>query len=337
MTLVIGTDEAGYGPNLGPLVVAATAWEVDAAAGQADDRLAEAVACGLAESGIVWADSKRVFRRGDPAAGPLARGVLAAAAIISGSVPRVWRSLAAAVGRITPDPADGEGTQWEGIEQAELIDDPAAAALESVAAAIARRLEAGGVRLVGLACHGIYPARFNRLLEAGENKSDILSRATLALAAGVRGHDSRRPARIHCDRHGGRKRYAAAVGRAFGGVAKTLNEAADSSSYEVAAAPGLFPQDTAATWIGFSVGGERRPPVALASMAAKFVREMAMDHFNRRWAAWFRASPPPPATRSMPAAGGPRPTGRSAAWASTRRRSGGGNRLRRVLPNPACR
>ena len=28
MTLVIGTDEAGYGPNLGPLVVAATLWDV---------------------------------------------------------------------------------------------------------------------------------------------------------------------------------------------------------------------------------------------------------------------------------------------------------------------
>ena len=31
--LFIGTDEAGYGPNLGPLVVAATAWT---AAGIAD-------------------------------------------------------------------------------------------------------------------------------------------------------------------------------------------------------------------------------------------------------------------------------------------------------------
>ena len=29
MTLVIGTDEAGYGPNLGPLVVTATLWEID--------------------------------------------------------------------------------------------------------------------------------------------------------------------------------------------------------------------------------------------------------------------------------------------------------------------
>ena len=28
MALIIGMDEAGYGPNFGPLVVGATAWEV---------------------------------------------------------------------------------------------------------------------------------------------------------------------------------------------------------------------------------------------------------------------------------------------------------------------
>ena len=28
MAYLVGTDEAGYGPNLGPLVIAATVWEV---------------------------------------------------------------------------------------------------------------------------------------------------------------------------------------------------------------------------------------------------------------------------------------------------------------------
>ena len=29
MPYLVGTDEAGYGPNLGPLVVSATVWRVD--------------------------------------------------------------------------------------------------------------------------------------------------------------------------------------------------------------------------------------------------------------------------------------------------------------------
>ena len=33
MQYLLGTDEAGYGPNLGPLVVTATVWEVPDASG----------------------------------------------------------------------------------------------------------------------------------------------------------------------------------------------------------------------------------------------------------------------------------------------------------------
>ncbi len=33
MPYLLGTDEAGYGPNLGPLVISASVWEVPDGAG----------------------------------------------------------------------------------------------------------------------------------------------------------------------------------------------------------------------------------------------------------------------------------------------------------------
>ena len=82
---------------------------------------------------------------------------------------------------------------------------------------------------------------------------------------------------VWCDRHGGRRRYAGLVARHFGAtLVHTLEENAARSSYEVPAA---------ALRVEFSVGGEARAPVALASMTAKFVRELAMRAFNTHWAA----------------------------------------------------
>jgi len=47
-TLVVGTDEAGYGPNLGPLVIGATAWVAAAAPGDVEPLFAAAAAEGTA-------------------------------------------------------------------------------------------------------------------------------------------------------------------------------------------------------------------------------------------------------------------------------------------------
>ena len=67
MTLLLGTDEAGYGPNLGPLVVAASAWRVVEGGDDGADRLARAGA----EIGATarlgqppWADSKQLYKPG---------------------------------------------------------------------------------------------------------------------------------------------------------------------------------------------------------------------------------------------------------------------------------
>jgi len=91
MTLVVGTDEAGYGPNLGPLVVAATLWDVAGPAAEAEAILAAASAA-LDDP---WRDSKQVYRGGSGWAA-LEHGALAALTIATGAAPADWRSLVAA-------------------------------------------------------------------------------------------------------------------------------------------------------------------------------------------------------------------------------------------------
>ncbi len=84
MALLIGMDEAGYGPNYGPLIVGATVWEVPGDPRKTD--LWSAFA-GIVEqtapvddSHIQIADSKQVY---NPAKGliNLERGVLRALAV----------------------------------------------------------------------------------------------------------------------------------------------------------------------------------------------------------------------------------------------------------------
>lgn len=277
MTLLIGTDEAGYGPNLGPLVVAASVWRLTAADSGAD-RLAEAATEIGASAGLdvpPWADSKRLFKPGGGLGG-LERGVLAAlsaALPTPGAFPVDGAALASALGIDPPGPA--APPEWPLFEDATLPVAVDPAALARLAAAVATTLSAHGVQLLGLACRVVHPAAFNALLDTGLNKSDILSSTTLGLAAGLRDAFPGEAAEVWCDRHGGRKSYAALVGRHFDApLVRTIVESPTRSAYEL---------DGRALRIEFSVGGEARVPVALASMTAKYVRELAMAAFNTHW------------------------------------------------------
>src|SRR5687767_14989673 len=91
---VIGVDEAGYGPNLGPLVVSATVWEIPDAADEFDfyERLKEAVATAPCDDErVVIADSKQLFKPGGDWR-RLERGVGAALRLLDAS-PGGWRAL----------------------------------------------------------------------------------------------------------------------------------------------------------------------------------------------------------------------------------------------------
>ena len=104
MGFLIGTDEAGYGPNLGPLVVSASVWHVpqtDLEQVDLYDQLAPVVTRNRTADRLAIADSKRLFRPGrpgHPGAGlePLERGVLSGADRGGGRIARHLATVVAA-------------------------------------------------------------------------------------------------------------------------------------------------------------------------------------------------------------------------------------------------
>ena len=285
MTLLIGTDEAGYGPNLGPLAVAATAWRVASRTEDAEAALTRAVAkvdaVVASRSGgrsPLWADSKQIYRGGD-GFGMLERGVSIGLVLAGAAVPEMWTALADTVGPISP--RGGCRGAWQELSSLPLPREADADTCTTLAAELRDLLARHGVMLERVACRGIYPDEFNSLLRDGFNKSDILSAATLELAAALRNTAADEPAVVWCDRHGGRKRYGGLVARHFDApLVQPLEETPTRSVYMV---PAADRPSTNACRLEFCVGGEARTPVALASMTAKYVRELSMHAFNAFW------------------------------------------------------
>jgi hypothetical protein len=138
------------------------------------------------------------------------------------------------------------------------------------------------VRLAGLQATVLAPCRFNAEVGRCGNKAEVLSLTTLALARqmleslpiSVGRADS---VRVLCDRHGGRSRYAALLQHVFPDEPVVVrHEGAELGVYELTFGDRRVE-------FRFLVGGERMLPTALASMTAKYARELAMRPLNAFW------------------------------------------------------
>lgn len=267
----IGVDEAGYGPNLGPLVVAASAWLAPPAEDLYESLAAAISATPSRGDGRLWvADSKAVYTSGGGVAA-LERSVYAA----QGGAPATWRSL---VGLLGADPERRlPETFWHAGFDPPL---PAEADADDVAEARERLLGACGAAGVGtprLAARLVDPAEFNAQVARRLSKGAALSYVSIGLARRLFDSldDGRTPVRFTFDKHGGRNRYGALLQEHFPeGWVETLDEARVASRYRVG--------DRLA--FTFRTKGESELPVALASMTAKLLRELAMAGFNAYWA-----------------------------------------------------
>jgi len=299
-----GIDEAGYGPLLGPLCVAVSAFVMDDHPGRMPDLyrvLADAVTAKKDRSDrrIVIADSKKL-KGSSKAAHPLAhleRGVLCfagAAAASPGSRPANDAAVTGSAERDAPSRPVLPGTcrallsqlgadlpelPWYAGESP-LPRDHDAGLLAIDAAKLLAACRSAGVHAVRLACHAMDARAFNeRVARSGSKAEAVMStvmRQVDALRKAFPGDDLR----VVVDRQSGRRNYLKELGYAFPDLTvRILREDDEQSAYELLGGPSRLR-------IAFRTQAEdHHLPVALASMTAKFVRELALLRFNAFFAA----------------------------------------------------
>lgn len=331
-TYVIGTDEAGYGPNLGPLTIAATVWRVD---GPLKPRTKEDPFRRFARKAVdepderpLIDDSKAIYGRGGLL--PLERAVLAMLApdvamkpsfaepapspsVGSGSVgagsalsARSEETSFAASVALAEEPAmslrrfwrsvvrQGDVDAWEEIFWLREFADALPIALpkaaegqgETGADANVRRRKTRrkpicpSIAFQFARATAVFPEAFNRGVADAGNKASLLTRTTLALVAEI--VEALPPGACvfwAADRHGGRKWYRDPLQAAFpDSLIMTVDESPSLSRYR-------WFRDGAPVECEFRVEGDSYVPTALASMSAKYLRELCMAAWNAHWLA----------------------------------------------------
>jgi len=283
VAILAGIDEAGLGPILGPLVMCASVFEVpDALTDQPLwDSLAPAVArkAGRKSTALAIGDSKKLFNRKSPKAlRHLERAVLSALAA-NDQHPATLADLLTMITADAGARARAKKYPWYRPEEVVLPRVLGATDVSLSANALGVAMRKAGIRMRGIRSECVFVGEFNRIIRATRNKSTAALGITFRLVEYLWRRLRSGPMHINIDRQGGRMRYLSALERGFEGCSfKILREDPDCSAYEMSDA-----RRTAR--ITFSVGGEAaHMPVALASMASKYLRELFMEMFNAFWA-----------------------------------------------------
>jgi hypothetical protein len=273
MQWIVGVDEAGLGPNLGPLVQSAVAVRVPAGTGCLWKCLADGVRRAAdPDDDRVLIDDSKLVNAGPNGFSRLERGVVG---IVAASDPVGQVLDGVAGGNSLTDLAD---EHW--YEPAESL--PVTVERETVAGPpprFADALAAGRVELRLARCVVTPAPRFNALIDRWGTKSAAMEDGIVTLLRDVLGAiDGTDPVTIVIDKQGGRNFYAPWISAALpDGWVTPVRESALLSEYQVHG-------------LGREVRLAFRPradsealPVALASMLSKYLREVFMRQFNRFW------------------------------------------------------
>lgn len=283
MLVYAGIDEAGYGPMLGPLCVGATAFVVadaDAKAGAPDlwARLAHVICRDKrdARRRIAVDDSKKLKGanlavRVHPLK-HLERAVLAFDATRDGRRRALPACDADLFDRLAAQVA---ARPW----YASTTTLPVAHGADEMGIAVGRLhrgLTAAGIRCETLACETVHAEDFNRGVERTGTKASVNFEAASRHLGRIWDRWPDAHPRVIVDRQGGRAHYREELRTAFPEASiRILAESDTISRYRL-------DRDGSRLTVSFETESERKHlPAALASMTAKYVRELLMTRMNR--------------------------------------------------------
>jgi ribonuclease HII len=277
MAILVGIDEAGFGPILGPLVVSSSTfslprpllgsdlWQVlRKSVGNRRKHLA---------GRLLIADSKKAYSKSVGISG-LERTVLAALRCL-GAEPTTLTELLMVLCPMCIERL--RGYPWhKGADEGCLSTDIAIADGRIASAVFADDLSANGMGLLEIKSDCLDVAYYNKMVSAVKNKASVLFTATAGLIERAFSRFGGDDLQVMVDRQGGRTHYRKVLQRMFPNMELTiLRESQAVSSYELRATGKQMR-------LHFAVGADDRfLPVSLASMVSKYVRELLIGDMNR--------------------------------------------------------
>ncbi|UCE99128.1 MAG: hypothetical protein JSV82_08095 [Planctomycetota bacterium] len=275
MVVLVGIDEAGFGPILGPLVVSSSTfllphhlltsdlWQIlRKSVGSRRKHLA---------GRLLITDSKKAFNK-SLGTKHLKRTILACLRCLD----KKPATLTELLNHLCPDCLNRLETYpwYREVEKYKILTDETDAAI--VSAVLGEDLVTNGIELLELKSYCLDVAYYNKMVDTVKNKASVLFTATSRLIKNAFDNFGGEVLQIIVDRQGGRVRYQRILQRMFPEMElKILIESPTNSSYELQA-------DGKQMRLHFAVDADERFfPVSLASMLSKYLRELLVDNINR--------------------------------------------------------
>jgi len=275
MAILVGIDEAGFGPILGPLVVSSSTFSLPHDLLKAD--LWQVLRKSLSNTRkrlagrLLVADSKKAYSK-SIGIKHLERTVLSTLKCL-GKEPATLTELAEL---LCPDCLErwSDYPWYEDVASHRLSAD--GADREIASAVLTDDLNSNGMELLAMESCCLDVAYYNKMVAAVKNKANVLFTATSRLIKTAYDDFGGDDLHIMVDRQGGRVHYRRNLQRMFGDMElKILRESPTTSSYELRA-------NGKAMRLHFVVGADGRfLPVSLASMTSKYLRELLIGNINR--------------------------------------------------------